>query len=155
MTPRDLGKQLESLWSQIGRRPEQAGRVRVGIDLVDVEVLTRQLESSLGEHFKAAKFSSREIDDCRGLPERFATRWALKEAVSKAIGSGFRCGLRPEMIEVVTAPTGAVDVQAAHGHTWPLGSEQWAWAVSASHESGVAAAIAIALTTQQTGMGVQ
>ena len=142
-------KLLRALWSELDRPPGDTGTLHVGIDVVEVAALARQLEGDLGRRFVAAMFTAAEIEDSRGRYDRFATRWALKEAVSKAIGSGFRNGLRPSSIEVVTASSGAVSVRPAGATSWPHGAADWAWAVSASHESGIAAAIAIATSTRR------
>lgn len=151
MTQEVLLGHLEHLWSQVSWSEDHGRDLRVGIDVVDVSVLSRQLHGNLGQRFSEAVFTAQEVDDCRGRHERLATRWALKEAVSKAIGTGFRSGLRPNMIEVVTSPSGEVHVRAPQGNLWPYGAERWLWATSASHESGMAAAIAVAVATHSTG----
>lgn len=119
---------------------------RLGVDVVDIEVLARQLSSDIGSAFKHRIFTPREIDDCRDQVPKFATRWAVKEAVSKAIGTGFREGLNPSAIEVLTAPHGSIQVAPSAGHTWPDGANNWDWVVSAAHERNVAVAVAIALS---------
>lgn len=139
---------LEDLWTELVRPPVTPG-LRVGIDVVDVQMLSRQIQGELGQRFVAAMFSPTEVEDCRDNAEKFATRWAIKEAVAKAVGTGFRAGLRPSSIEVITAPSGAVSVQPTGPTPWPHGSADWIWAVSAGHEAGLAAAIAVAITTHE------
>jgi phosphopantetheine--protein transferase-like protein len=141
---------LHALWSKLDSPLGLNGRLRVGIDVVEVEVIARQLEGELGHRFMTRTFTPAEIEDSRGRADRFASRWAVKEAVAKAIGTGFREGLRPSSIEVVTAPSGAVSVQPARAATWPHVAADWAWAVSATHESGFASAIALAVSPQQS-----
>lgn len=119
--------------------------IRVGVDVVDVQALERQISSDLGPAFLRAVFTASEAVDCRESADRYATRWAAKEAVAKAIGTGFRTGLRPIDIEIVTLQTGAIKVRSCGQH-WPYHAEGWQWAVSASHEAGMAAAVAIAVT---------
>ena len=140
-----INAQIDGLWNQLEGALGLAPRLRIGIDVVGVEILTRQMNSTIGTQFGEAVFTEQELEDCRGRGERFATRWALKEAVSKAIGTGFREGLRPVDVEILTSPSGAVTVQPASGARWPNGAERWSWALSASHEAGIAAAIAVAV----------
>jgi holo-[acyl-carrier protein] synthase len=118
---------------------------RLGVDVVDIDVLSKQLTSSLGADFKRRIFTPAEIADCRGQAAKFATRWAVKEAVSKAIGTGFRDGLAPIAIEVATATGGSITVAPAAGLSWPCGAEHWCWCVSAAHEQDLAVAVALAL----------
>lgn len=122
--------------------------LRAGVDAVDITVLSRQLDGPIGQKFRDRVFTADEIRDSRDEARKLATRWAIKEAVSKAIGTGFRRGLRPSHIEVVTAPDGSVTVKAApSAPPWPDGAVDWQWAVSATHESGIAIAIALAVTS--------
>jgi holo-[acyl-carrier protein] synthase len=120
----------------------------VGVDVVDVRVMGRQLSGELGQRFKARIFTAAEIEDCRGDHAKFASRWAAKEAVAKAIGTGFRDGLRPQMMEIVKSPAGSIVVAPSRNDIeWPLSAHLWQWAVSAAHERNLAIAIAIALRT--------
>ncbi|NMO04515.1 holo-ACP synthase [Gordonia sp. TBRC 11910] len=117
---------------------------RLGVDVVEIDVLARQLTSTVGDRFKRRIFTEQEIVDCRDLARKFATRWAIKEAVSKAIGTGFRQGLNPKAIEVLTAADGAIHIRPSHGQTWPHNAEGWKWSVSAAHEGNLAVAVAVA-----------
>src|SRR5687768_9792578 len=74
--------------------------MRVGLDVVSVAWFARQLRKGEDTAFIRTTFTSSERAYCDGRPERFAVRWAAKEAVAKAIGTGFR-GLRPGDIEVL------------------------------------------------------
>lgn len=143
---------MESLLTQelneVSRRGLATGAQsapKLGVDVVDVERLARELESPIGAAFKTRIFTPDEIADCRDQVSKYATRWAVKEAVSKAIGTGFRQGLHASQIEVITAPDGSIRVAPTAGHDWPLGADKWAWTVSASHESNVAVAVAVAV----------
>jgi holo-[acyl-carrier protein] synthase len=133
--------------AHLGTAP--AATPRLGVDVADITVLARQLRSRIGPEFKLRIFTGTEIADCRDQAAKFATRWAVKEAVSKAIGTGFRQGLHPSDIETVTAPDGSIRVTPASGRTWPHGAEDWTWMVSAAHEAGVAVAVVIALPSSQ------
>lgn len=118
---------------------------RIGIDLVDIAMLKRQVDANIGSAFVDRLFSPDEVSDARGRVERLATRWAVKEAVAKAIGTGFRSGLRPLDIAVATAPNGHVSVRPAGDAVWPHAAAAWEWSVSASHEGNWAIAVALAV----------
>jgi holo-[acyl-carrier protein] synthase len=124
---------------------------RIGIDLVDIAMLERQVESSIGGAFVERLFSPVEISDSRGQVQRLATRWAVKESVAKAIGTGFRNGLRPIDILVTTAPNGQIAVRPFGDTVWPHSASEWEWRVSASHEGGWAVAIALAVVGDRIG----
>ncbi len=85
--------------------------LRSGIDIVAVARIVRLLERQ-GERFVARIFTARERADCDGLapPARsraLAARFAAKEAVSKALGTGIgRAGIGWQMIEIVRGEDG-------------------------------------------------
>lgn len=120
-------------------------RHSVGIDVVDIAMLKRQVEAGIGSALVDRLFSPEEVSEARGRVERLATRWAVKEAVAKAIGTGFRSGLRPIDVAVATAPNGRISVRPAGHAVWPHGASAWEWSVSASHEGNWAIAIALAI----------
>lgn len=124
-------------------------RQRIGIDLVDIAMLKRQVNASIGSAFIDRLFSPDEVSDSRGRVERLATRWAVKEAVAKAIGTGFRGGFRPLDVAVMTAPNGDVSVRPAEGAIWPQGASTWEWSVSASHEGNWAIGMALAVAANE------
>src|SRR5262249_51232037 len=62
----------------------------VGIDSVPVDDIREQIESIHG--YLEEVFTPREIEDCRDRPnpyQCFAARFAAKEAVMKAVGTGW------------------------------------------------------------------
>lgn len=116
--------------------------IRVGLDVVSVAWFARQLGQGEDTAFVRTAFTPAERAYCAGHPERFAVRWAAKEAVSKAIGTGFR-GLRPADIEIVHHPDGRPDITAAADSMWPHEAHAWAWALTLCHEGDAALAVAI------------
>jgi holo-[acyl-carrier protein] synthase len=81
--------------------------VGLGIDLVQVEKIARNLEGNPG--FKAKTFSPQEVNLCERLKnssERFAGKFAAKEAFMKAIGAGIRQEIWFSQIEVLNHPSG-------------------------------------------------
>lgn len=64
----------------------------------------RQAVERWGNHFLEKVFTPSEIAFCQGRANKYqalAARFACKEAVSKCLGTGFRRGVSPKMIEIV------------------------------------------------------
>jgi holo-[acyl-carrier protein] synthase len=82
--------------------------VGVGIDLAEVP----RIEAAISRHGRAfleRVFTDKEIRYCESHRERFAryaARFAAKEAAMKALGTGWRRGVRWREIEVTNAPGG-------------------------------------------------
>ena len=86
-----------------------------GVDLVEVERIKRSLDEH-GERFVMRCFTNAEADYCRSARpprdiERFAARFAAKEAALKALGTGWADGIAWTDAEVVLAPSGAPSVR--------------------------------------------
>ena len=58
--------------------------LRVGIDTVEVAAIEAALAAH-GERYLRRVYTSREVADCNGDPERLAARFAAKEATFKAL----------------------------------------------------------------------
>ena len=122
------------------------GVVGVGIDVVSVPRMGR-LVSKGGSAFLDRVWTPDECAETDGDPERLATRWAAKEAVMKCLGLGIS-DLDPRDIEVTSSESGAPSVALrglAAKRARSLGISKFH--VSATHESGWAAAIAVASAT--------
>ena len=81
----------------------------IGVDLVDVERIDRAIERH-GEHFLHRVFTKNEIAYCAGMRApgpHYAARFAAKEAVSKAFGTGIGERLGFQEIEVCREASGA------------------------------------------------
>lgn len=61
----------------------------VGIDIVEVPRIRRVLER-WGERFLKRIYTTQEIAYCQGRAPQLASRFAAKEAVMKALGTGIR-----------------------------------------------------------------
>ena len=73
------------------------------MDLVNVLRMERILRSRSADRFISRVFSAEEVSACQHSArpaECFAARFAAKEAVVKALGTGFSRGLSPGMILV-------------------------------------------------------
>ncbi len=83
-----------------------------GVDIVEVERIRRAVER-YGERFTGRIFTEREADYCRLAPrpeQRFATRFAAKEAALKALGVGWQKGTRFRDVEVSNDSLGAPSI---------------------------------------------
>ncbi len=94
----------------MGSEPQFSGEVvGVGIDLADVARIRGLLEK-YGKSFLSRTFAEAEAAHCmaRANPaEALAARFAAKEAVAKALGTGFSDGVSPRGIAIENAPSGA------------------------------------------------
>lgn len=91
--------------------------VGIGVDIVEVGRIERAL-NLYGERFIRRVFTPEEADYCRKAarpPERFATRFAAKEAALKALGTGWRKGLRLLDVQVSNDALGAPSVTLIEG----------------------------------------
>lgn len=115
--------------------------VGMGIDLTEV----RRVETAIARHGRAflnRVFTPDEIRYCdshRDPAERYAARFAAKEAAMKALGTGWRRGVRWVDIEVTHLPGGRPTLRL-HGRTKELADKQGVRhiAVSITHTSGFA-----------------
>lgn len=95
-------------FSNVARIGYTAGMsvVAHGIDIVLCSRIGSVLERH-GEAFLSRIYTPAEVRYCRESKvaiERFAGRWAVKEAVLKALGTGWRGGI--EFIDIETLPDG-------------------------------------------------
>ena len=124
-----------------------ADLVGVGIDLCEVERMRATLART--PTFAQRVFTDGEQERCRQAKdpaERFAARFAAKEATLKALGAGIgACPLRD--IEVVRAESGAPSL-VLHGRAAALASERGvaSWHVSLTHTAASAAAVVVAVS---------
>jgi holo-[acyl-carrier protein] synthase len=71
----------------------------VGVDIIEIERVKSALQR-FGERFLARIYTPVEVAFCRGRAHELAARFAAKEAVMKALGTGAR-GLAWREIEVL------------------------------------------------------
>ena len=82
--------------------------VGLGVDIVEIDRLEAAI-ARRGRAFLERVYTPAEITYCgrhRNQAERFAGRFAAKEAAMKALGTGWRRGVRWVDIEVVREPSG-------------------------------------------------
>src|SRR5919204_6648628 len=123
-----------------------SGTTELGIDIIKVERIRASIER-FGERFSQRVLTPTEQRYVRDRPETFAGRWAAKEAVSKVLGLGVR-GIGWRDIEIERLPTGQPAVRL-HGRAGARAEqlEMGRIAVSITHESDYAVAIAFGLRT--------
>ncbi len=121
--------------------------VGVGIDIVDVARIARLLRTS-GKSFLERTFTQAEINYCQKFSDsaiHYAARFAAKEAMAKALSTGFSEGITLKSVSVENDPkTGAplaVLDDAAKMRMRSLGAAKML--ISLSHLKDYAQAIAI------------
>ncbi|MBI1956516.1 MAG: holo-ACP synthase [Acidobacteria bacterium] len=80
----------------------------LGVDITEVPRLREAIER-YGERFLRRVFTPAEVVYCqrhKDCYDRFAARFAAKEAAMKALGTGWRGGVTWRQIEVVNLPSG-------------------------------------------------
>lgn len=121
-----------------------------GIDIVEVGRIARLLED-YGERFIERCFTARESAYAHSSPrrtiERLAGRFAVKEAILKSLGTGWRSGIAWTDMEILPDALGK-PVLALSGVTAKEASRIGAvrWIVSLSHTERYAVGSAIALS---------
>ena len=121
--------------------------VGIGVDIVKVDRI-RRLMGRHGERFLRRVFTEEEIAYCRRCahPEqRFATRFAAKEAALKALGVGWQRGARFRDVHVSINELGAPGVELA-GRTAEIGRDLGVSRIllSLTHDRDYAVAQAVA-----------
>jgi len=94
-------------------RAPQGVNIAVGIDIIEVDRVRKVYEHH-AERFLKRVFTEMEIRQCRGKVTRLAGRFAAKEAISKALGTGLH-GVAWREMEVVQLRSGRPSVRL-HGN---------------------------------------
>ena len=122
-----------------GKRDVTTKDLRLGVDIIELD----RIESALkrwGEKFLARVYTHGERDFSRGRIPQLAGRFAAKEAVMKALGTG-RFGLNWNEIEVVR-PRGRAPTIQLHGRALSvsqrLGFQQLSLSLSHSRDYAIA-----------------
>ncbi|HLG66094.1 MAG TPA: holo-ACP synthase [Ktedonosporobacter sp.] len=129
--------------------PPQGVNIAVGIDIIEV-ARVRKVYEKHGERFLKRVFTEREVQQCRGKATRLAGRFAAKEAISKALGTGIH-GVAWREMEVVQLRSGRPTVRL-HGNAKRRAEQLGLSAFDVSIADLVEFSIAIAVAIQ-TGFG--
>ncbi|MEX0776140.1 MAG: holo-ACP synthase [Phycisphaeraceae bacterium] len=119
-----------------------------GIDIVETARIARMLQEH-GERFTSRVFTVRELayaSDRKRMVEHLSGRFAGKEAILKALGTGWGGGIAWTDAEIVRQPSGQPTV-VLHGRCAEVARELGItqWMVSISHISTHATASVIAV----------
>ncbi len=118
--------------------------IRCGVDMIECDRIASGIER-FGERFLNRFFTEGERGDCRDHPRRLAARFAAKEAVGKALGTGIG-DMRWIDIEIrVDDPRGRPRLilhSQAKALAAKLGLSEWD--ISLSHTDDLAIAIVVA-----------
>lgn len=122
---------------------------RVGVDLVDIDAFARRF---LGREGPLAEiFTDAELTYCRGQRHpwpHLAARFAAKEAVLKALGTGVAGTMQWRDIEVIRDPAGAPRLLVTGATADALERARLrAVSVSLSHVCAVAIAVVVLVPT--------
>jgi holo-[acyl-carrier-protein] synthase len=110
---------------------------RVGVDVAAIPRIV-EAQKRFGDRFLHKFLSDREIAYCGGSPERWAGRWAAKEAIGKAMPTGVP---RPRMrdVEILPSDDGRPHVRVAPATTLTGSTVD----VSIAHDGHFAVAVAV------------
>ena len=115
----------------------------VGVDVIETDRIARAVER-WGDHFLSHVYTHAELRHCRNHVPELAVRFAAKEAVSKALGTGLR-GVTWREMEILTDSRGKPLVHL-HGRAKrraeKLGLDEFA--ISLSHSRRYAVAFVVA-----------
>jgi holo-[acyl-carrier protein] synthase len=118
--------------------------LRTGVDIIEIARVERVMSRS-GPRFLARIFTAQEQAYCRGRMASLAGRFAVKEAVAKALGTGIGEMTWVE-IEVVSDESGRPEL-VLHGAAKRLADELGLreWSISLSHTETYAIGFAAAM----------
>ena len=114
----------------------------VGVDIIEISRISATVDR-WGDRFLGRIYTPEELDYCRGRPAQLAARFAAKEAVMKALGTGVR-GVGWRDIEVVRQ-RGRAPMVRLHGRAAKLSERlvvtEIALSISHSREYAVASVV--------------
>jgi holo-[acyl-carrier protein] synthase len=122
--------------------------LRTGVDLIEVARLEAAVTRH-GQRFLDRVFTPQEQADSGGRAQSLAARFAAKEAVAKALGSGI--GVISWRDIEITRETGQRPQLVLHGAAQALAAELGLreWSVSLSHTRDYAIAVATAMAVDR------
>ena len=120
--------------------------LRSGVDIIEVDRIDNAILRH-GQRFFDRFYTSQELIDSDGQTPSLAARFAAKEAVAKALGTGIG-EVAWKDIEVVTGPR-REPMLRLHGQAAELANSMGLtdWAISLSHTEQHAVAVAVAFNT--------
>lgn len=119
-------------------------KLRTGIDLIEIARLQEALDKH-GDRFRNRVFTPQELAEVGDRIDSLAARWAAKEAVAKAFGTGIG-NVQWKDIEILRGPN-REPLLHLHGFAKALAEKEGltTWAISLSHTEVYATATAVAI----------
>ena len=117
----------------------------IGVDIIETERIKKAIEH-WGEHFLFRIFTPAEVAYCRAKQQShysFAARFAVKEAVIKAIGTGLTSNLRWTSIEIVNDKKGKAEVRLGERVKEVIGNKKILISMSHTHQYAIGEAVLI------------
>jgi holo-[acyl-carrier protein] synthase len=117
--------------------------LRIGVDIIEVARIQQAVERH-GERFYQRVFTPAERQRCGSSYPALAARFAAKEAVVKALGTGIG-DVKWTEIEVVNNSQGGPEVRlygTAAQSALQLGLTEWALSLSHTRENAIALVVA-------------
>ena len=114
-----------------------------GVDLIEVDRLGKAIERH-GERFLKRIYTEQELDQLKDNLPSLASRWAAKEAVAKALGTGIG-DVSWQEIEILRGPA-KEPILNLYGTAQRLAEERGPsnWSISLSHTHDHALAMVVA-----------
>lgn len=116
----------------------------LGIDIIEIERIKKSIEK-YGERFLNKVFTNEEIKYCNSKfnkYQHYAARFAAKEAVYKALASGWKEGLRWKDIEIQNDVSGMPSINST-GKLQAFLSDNTQLRISISHSENYVTSVAI------------
>lgn len=122
--------------------------ISTGVDLIKVERI-RSILHRHGERFLSRVYTPRERQETGEKPESLAARFAAKEAVAKALGTGIG-PVKWTEIEIIYAPSHQ-PILLLSGNAAQLAAQSGleSWSVSLSHTRDYAIAMVAAISKDE------
>ena len=120
--------------------------IRTGVDLIEISRVQASADR-YGERFLSRVFTPKELIICEGRPESLAARFAAKEAVAKALGTGvWRGGIEWTDIEILRDEETREPRLQLHGAAADRSQDLRAtdWSISLTHSREIAVAFTVA-----------
>jgi len=117
-----------------------------GIDMIEIRRFTA-IDAAIRERFIRRVFTAEEQAECANIDERLAGKFAAKEAVAKALGSGVG-EVSWQDIVIANDPSGQPQVtllRTAAQIALALHLDEWS--ISITHTRELAAAVAVAISS--------
>jgi len=130
--------------SSVSQSTDSRHLFSVGVDVIEIERIEVVLRRH-GQRFLQRVYTSREQAYCRGRVPELAVRFAAKEAISKALGTGMR-GIAWREMEILCDERGKPLVRLhgrARARAKELGLSQFAISLSHSRDYALAFVLAV------------